>query len=200
MSGNTPLSSQTVGGALGHWLRRGIHIAMIFIPVGYYYWGDIIASWFGLLPQQFITVLLGLIIIGEMWRLKKGYVIFGQRQHEADHICSFAWGAISMCLVLLLVPQDIYAIPLVGGCALGDPIIGELKRFIGWWAAALVAMIVIGLLWWLCLRWMPQLPMWLPLLIAPITVLAEKPNLRWIDDNALMQLIPLMLLMSLIYL
>ena len=188
------IHQNTVGGYLGHLLRRCIHVLMLLVPIAYYYWGDLLFYYFNRPRFELILIVLVVVIAVELWRIKKGYLIFGQRAHEATHVSSFAWGAIAMAFVLLLVPNPIYAIPIVAGCAVGDPLIGALKNKLPWYVVRVMAFLVIGLIWWVCSHFMP-LPVWFPWVISVITVLVEWPNLSWIDDNALMQLVPLFFLL-----
>lgn len=184
----------TVGGYFGHLLRRCIHILMILIPVAYHYWEDLIYHYFDRPNFEIILIILVLVIAAELYRIKKQFLIFGQRAHEATHISSFAWGAIAMSFVLLLVPNTLYAIPIVAGCAVGDPLIGELKRKLPRYLVTIIAFVVIAFIWWVC-SYSMSLPVWFPWVIAAVTVLAEWPNFTWVDDNALMQLVPLCILL-----
>lgn len=180
----------TRGGTLGHLARRLIHVSMIIFPVMYYLWGEIVASYWRIRPWQLVIIILGVVVVAEMLRIATGFIAFGQRQHERNHISSLAWGAIALVIVLLLSPQTRYSIPIVAGCALGDPVLGELRGRVPTGVVAILGMLVVALLWWLCGIWMP-IPWWLPLILSPVTVMAEWPNLRWCDDNAMMMLIPL---------
>lgn len=187
--------AQTSGGYFGHWCRRILHLCMILIPVVYLFYAHTIARFCSMTPVQLVLVILGIVIIAEIIRIHYRIVLFAQRQHEAEHISSFTWGVIALGFVLICVPEPIYAIPIVAGCAIGDPLMGECRRFNLPTAVIIVYAIgVVALIWFICRLWMPM-PWWLPLVMAPVTVFAELPNLRWIDDNALMQLAPLVLML-----
>jgi hypothetical protein len=183
-------ADQTVGGVVGHVWRRLIHMSMVIFPIIYYIWGARIALHLDMMPWQVVLVLLGLIVVLEMLRITKGFIAFGQRQHEADQISSFAWGTIAMAIVLIFSPAPIYAIPIVAGCAIGDPVVGELRGHTTSFNVAVIGMVTVALIWWLCSVWM-IIPWWLPFIMGPITIAAEWPNFSWFDDNALMMLVPL---------
>ncbi len=183
-------SRQTVGGVVGHIIRRVIHVSILAIPIVYYLWGKPLAASLHMLPYQLVLILLGLIVLLELIRIKKGFTAFSQRAHEATHISSFGWTAIALALLLIFLPNSIYAIPVVAACAIGDPLMGELRAHANRTIAALAGVVVIALLWWFCSMWM-AIAWWWPLVIAPLTVVAEWPNLRWIDDNAMMLLVGL---------
>lgn len=98
---------------------------------------------------------------------------------------------------MLLAPGKQYAIPIIWSCAIVDPLLGELRRtqlsrtwivFIG----IVVVMLIWGLAsWWFKLDWL------LVLLMGPLVVILEWPNFRWLDDNALVQLVPLLVILIL---
>jgi hypothetical protein len=190
-------AEQTVGGLSGHLLRRVVHVAIAATPLLYYAYGATVGGWFHLTAKQILLVIIAISIIFEVLRLKFGWTVFGQRQHEAKRISAFAWGAVSVCLVLLLAPDKRFAIPIVWSCAIVDPILGELRRthLRPLWIAAL-GIVAVMLIWWLATWWW-QTPWLLAWLMGPLIVWLEWPNFRWIDDNALMQLVPLLVIMLL---
>ena len=177
----TGYEATTKGGWLGHGLRRMVHIAMAVVPWIYYHYA---------ISATVLWVLLILLVVLEGLRLTFGLQLFGQRVHEAKRISSFAWGGSALLLVLLLSPP-MFAYPIIVACALGDPLLGELRRLglltglVVVCGLVVVAAIWLGATWWLATPW------WWALIMAPLTVVAEWPNLKWIDDNAMMQLVPL---------
>ena len=177
----------TRGGWFGHWLRRALHVGMILVPWVYYTYA--ISRWV-------VWILLFLVIFIEIIRLSLGIQLFGQRAHEAKRPSSFAWGAVSLFLVLLLT-QAKFAYPIIAACALGDPLIGELRRFhFPTWLTALIGILLIAVLWLFAAWWLGT-SWWWAVIMAPLTVIVEWPNLKWIDDNAMMQLVPLMIVLLL---
>jgi hypothetical protein len=53
-----------------------------------------------------------------------------------------------------------------------------------------IGAVICGLIWLLC-GYFFGTPYWMALLMGPLTMVAELPKLKWIDDNATMVLIPL---------
>ena len=131
MSGQVELTNPvdtSVGGMRGHILRRGVHLSMAAIPYLYFSHGESVASAFSVeLPQVVAGVVLIALIL-EGLRLKMGLTVFGQRDYEAKQISALAWGAVGVGFVLLLVPHEAYAWPLIASLAFGDPLMGELRR------------------------------------------------------------------------
>ena len=97
--------SHSIGGFGGHAFRRLTHISMFTIPLLYYQSGNEIASYVGLNPQQFVSLVCITILLIEAIRLKSGVVIIGQREYESTQISALAWGALSVSLVFLIVHQ-----------------------------------------------------------------------------------------------
>lgn len=196
-NGMVPLTDpkdHSVGGMWGHVLRRAVHLAMVAIPFVYYEHAAAIASRVGLEgAEQVASALVLLLILAEAVRLRTGITVFGQRDYEATQVSALAWGALGIGVVLLTLhdhPELGY--PLIFSLAIGDPLLGELRRagksnrtasmwssvaLIGVWGGCAV---VLGTPWAL----VPVLPF--------ICVASEWPRLRWIDDNATMLFIPLL--------
>ena len=190
----------TLGGYPGHWLRRSIHLSTALIPFVYYFF---LQHW--LYPYG-LLFLLAMIILFEGLRLYRGWLFLGQRTYETHYISAFAWGIASLLLVLLLAPDERYAFPIILSYALGDPLLGELRRYTGtrqrqnikihFIVACLSASIITAI--WLICSLLLATPWWLALLMGPLTVAVEWPSIKWIDDNALMQLVPLTLILVLV--
>src|SRR5262249_4469210 len=145
----------------------------------------------GISLSQLVWACLAVILLLEALRLYQGWTVFGQRHYEQNHLSAFAWGAIGMALVLLFAPGKQFAIPIIAAYAIGDPVLGELRRA----AVHTIVVVAIGIcvissIWWLAHIKLGT-PLWLAFLMGPLTVAAEWPCLRWIDDNALTQLVPL---------
>ncbi len=189
--------ANTVGGLRGYILRRVVHVAIGIVPLLYYAYGAIVAQFFHLTAPQLLLVVIGLNVVIEVFRLKFKWTLLGHRVHEARTISSFAWGVLSLCLVLLFAPGKEYAIPIIWSCALVDPLLGELRRTeLNRDLVMLIGMIVVALIWWLATVWLGTA--WqLALLMGPLIVGLEAPNFRWIDDNALMQIVPLLIILLL---
>ncbi len=118
----------SVGGMSGHVLRRGIHLAMSFLPFLYFEFGEDVADAVSLTLEQVVSSVILIAIFGEALRLKMGWTIVGQRSYEAKQVSALAWGALGVGMVFLLTPEPEYAYPLILSLSLGDPLLGELRR------------------------------------------------------------------------
>lgn len=187
----------SVGGMSGHVLRRGIHLAMSFLPFLYFEFGEDVADAVSLTLEQVVSSVILIAIFGEALRLKMGWTIVGQRSYEAKQVSALAWGALGVGMVFLLTPEPEYAYPLILSLSLGDPLLGELRRKgASTQTVILAGTLGIAVIWAACAVWVAT-PWVLVPLMAPICVAAEWPRLRYIDDNATMLLIPLTIVLVL---
>ena len=181
----------SVGGVSGHLLRRGIHLAMSFLPFLYFEFGEDVADMVSLTLEQVVSCVILLAIFGEALRSRMGWTVVGQRSYEAKQVSALAWGALGVGMVFLLTPDPAYAYPLILSLSLGDPLLGELRRKGSSTQTVILAGVIgIAVIWAGC-AYLVETPWLFVPLMAPICVAAEWPRLRYIDDNATMLLIPL---------
>ena len=181
----------SIGGVSGHLLRRGIHLAMSFLPFLYFEFGEDVADMVSLTLEQVVSCVILLAIFGEALRLRMGWTVVGQRSYEAKQVSALAWGALGVGMVFLLTPDPAYAYPLILSLSLGDPLLGELRRKGSSTQTVILAGVLgIAVIWAGC-AYLVETPWLFVPLMAPICVAAEWPRLRYIDDNATMLLIPL---------
>ena len=140
---------------------------------------------------------LFLVAVLEALRLKFRWVLFGQRQYEKTRLSAFAWTMFGLVLVLYFSPTREYSIAIILGCALGDPLLGELRQFIKqtWLVTVLGWLFLLGL--WLVCAFCFDFVWWLAPLLATLTVWVEGLNIPWVDDNVLMLLTPLFVIILL---
>jgi hypothetical protein len=197
-------AEHSVGGAGGHWFRRLTHVGMCVIPFAYHLWGDSIAGKVSMTPSDFVIAVAVFFIAIEVIRIKFGIIIIGQREYEAKQVSALAWGAVAVCLTLILAPQEgegleagKYTIPIICGLTFVDPIMGEVKRAkMGMQSAVLVGLAVSYTIWMGSVA-LFSTPFLVAVLLAPLTVAGEVPRVSWIDDNATMILFPLIALLLL---
>jgi len=181
----------SVGGMRGHLLRRGVHLSMALLPYIYFNHGETMAEVIDWELDQVVSGVILFALIAEAIRLRLGITVFGQRDYEAKQVSALAWGAIGVGFVFLLAPHEAYAYPLILSLALGDPLMGELRRK-GFESKAVMQSATAALLViWLASWHFFGTPLWMAIILAPITMISEWPRLRYIDDNATMVLIPL---------
>ena len=170
---------------------------MVGSPYVYFQHGASVADALGMeLPQVVAGVVL-LALVLEGVRLRMGLTVFGQRDYEAHQISALAWGAVGVGFVLLLVPHEAYAWPLIATLSFGDPLMGEMRRKGMESRQVMLYATLLILVIWVVSSLQFGTPMWMAFLLAPVSMLAEWPRLTYIDDNATMLLIPLALVLLL---
>jgi hypothetical protein len=189
-------AKQTKGSWFGHVFRRIVHVCMLTIPLIYYAYGQTVANFLHISTDLLLILLLVIFILVEIVRLKFNIVTFGQRKYEGGQISSFAWGAVSVFLVLLLSPAKAFSIPIIWSCALGDPFVGELRALFKkpWWPEVLTLFFILAI-WLFCSYWLTT-PWWWGVILAPIIVMAEWVRVKNVDDNAMMMLVPLVIVLA----
>ena len=190
----------SVGGRSGHIFRRFFHMGMAALPWAYYVHGETIADLASLTTLQFVSAIGIAAIILESLRIKTGFLIVGQREYEKHQISALAWGAVSIALTIIALSPwegsgDTHAgwltIPIILSLTFGDPAMGEARRMgMDNQSVYAIGTIICGLIWIGCGYFLGT-PYWMALLMGPLTMAAELPKLKWIDDNATMLLIPL---------
>tara|TARA_Y100001980_G_C14556724_1_gene349677 strand:+ start:19270 stop:19905 length:636 start_codon:yes stop_codon:yes gene_type:complete len=199
----------TLGGKNGHIFRRLFHISMVFIPFLYYWYGNIIAenfsNLFGLVNSRndLIIFILLIIIFLESLRLAFGIVIFGQREYEKKQISALAWGGLSLCICLLFAPlggyKDSYiGMPIILTLSIVDPILGETRKHLTSNSSVISIALIVSVIIWLSCSFMLGTPYYFSLIMPPLSIAAEWPSMKYVDDNATMILIPLVFSMLLI--
>ena len=175
---------------------------MIILPWMYYWKGEQITDWWNDLAGLSMTrdmiasSMVFALIFAEMIRLKAGVTVYGQRDYEAGQVSALAWGAFSIGMACLMAPKvghvgAAIGAPLIASLALGDPLLGEMRRkSIDERNVLIIGTFAVAAIWFAGFLWLDT-PWWLIPIFAPLCVIAEKPRLRWIDDNATMILIPL---------
>lgn len=191
------MSYEIKGGIVAHIARRVFHVSMLAIPLIYYYWFVHLAS--EKILHLLILAFIFLVFLFEKFRIRARLVLFGQRLHEATHISAFAWTMLSMGVVLILSPSVSFSMPIVAACALVDPLMGELRtHHVDKKIMVVIGTLATAIIWLLCAV-IYHFSLWFALLLAPITVAVEWPSFRWIDDNALLLLVPLCIILIVQY-
>ena len=182
----------SVGGMYGHLFRRVFHLAMSFIPLVYYEFGEKIADYLSIEVMQMVSAITLLIVFSEAVRLKLGITIFGQRDYESRQVSALAWGGFAVGMTFLTLPDSPELVwPLILSLSLGDPFLGEIRRKGFEPKPVFVYGTIFLMMVWIACYIQLGTPLWLVFVMAPLCVAAEWPRLRWIDDNATMLLIPL---------
>lgn len=194
---NYNYTARTEGGLKGHIVRRLIHLFSLLVPILYYFYGDSMSKSVGLTAPVLAILILVIILMFEVLRIRLGWTMFGQRNHEKKRFSSFAWSAVGIVIVLLLAPNQKYGFPIIWSWVLADPLMGELRPLkINKFIVFISGIVLVCAIWFLCAKWLGT-PLWLAWIMGPITIASEWPNIKKIDDNVTMQVIPLIVILGL---
>ena len=106
-------------------IRRIFHV-VASLAVLYYFFGN---TFLGIPKDILVFLCLSVIPLTiEIIRLKYDLGLLGIRDHEKTRIASYVWFTHGSLLLILITPQQIAA-PIILAASIGDPIIGEIRRF-----------------------------------------------------------------------
>ena len=178
--------------------RRIFHMTAV-VYLAYYLLPEELLPGFYKRYGVLIIVFIALFVEGV--RLKTGKIFFGLRKYEKKQISAFAWFAIGMGCALLLFKME-YVVPVVIGMAFTDPLIGEIKRRREK-LYPVIPIIFYGTIVFLCLFFLTEVTIILLILFTLMATLsaifAEWWKIKYIDDDFLMIVIPLVVLSALDY-
>ena len=183
-------------------VRRAFHLTSPVWLVWYWMPPD---SWVGVRKEGVLLFFLCGALLIEAGRLIRGKRIPGLRDYESDRISAYAWGAIGLAFGLLFFPGEL-VIPTFWGMAWIDPLCGYVRKrggSPGYLVAAYVllwlavsALIVPQALYQTTPITGPEVILFAPI-AAALAVAAEKPDLKHVDDDFLMFVVPLLVLAGL---
>ena len=146
------------------------------------------------LERIYLVIILWIIIIViEYLRLNNKVNLLGMRDYEKDRVAGFVWFASGTFIILGFTeigafPQSL-AVATIIMAAYTDPVIGEANQKLGGnWGIGLgficsfaIYQLIVGVIFY-------------SILGALIAVIAEKPRLKWFDDDLAMQIFPITVL------
>jgi hypothetical protein len=173
-------------------VRRCAHMSIALSPV--YYLAPEELPVVEVPREALLLLFLSSVVLFEHFRLRRRISVVGLRPHECDSVASFVWAAAGITVALWLFPMWI-AVAAVVGMALVDPLAGELRAahasvsvsllvpFVAYFAicaglflfsrefgaAAALVMSAVG---------------------AAVAVAAEAADVRFVDDDLLMIVVP----------
>ena len=143
------------------------------------------------LERYYLIFLFWLLVIGiEVARFKKNVEILGLRDYEKNRIAGFVWFASGACLLLGVYELDLapqsFVIGTIIMAAYTDPVIGEANQrydekwgvILGLGCSFIIYQLVIGVFFYAIIG-------------SIVAVIAERPKIKWFDDDLAMQIIPI---------
>ncbi len=173
----------------GHVLRRLVHLGTPLFLV--YYW--LPTKLWMIEKPILLLIILAVVLNFEYIRIYKQWRIIGMREYEAQRMSAAAWAAVALTLAFLFFPVE-YAAPAVIGMGLIDPLIGELRArksdlypmlpsVLHFAIILTVLSLMVGLDYRALLA---------SFVATPLAIYFEKTRWRFVDDDFLMIVLPLL--------
>ncbi|MDD1771073.1 MAG: hypothetical protein LUO79_08315 [Methanomassiliicoccales archaeon] len=181
----------------GHILRRLVHMCTPLFLV--YYWLPEPLWPGGLTKEQGLVILLVIVLALEVIRLRRQWEIIGIRDYEYGRMSAAAWAAIAMVFTFLFFPFQLAA-PVLIGMAFVDPLIGELRYH----KSKLYPLLPIIVYFGLVLGTLSLLIAFdaraivATILATAAAIYLEKMRWRYLDDDFLM-IVPPLLIIAAVY-
>jgi len=183
-------------------VRRAFHLTSPVWLVWYWMPPD---SWIGVRKEGVLLFFLCGALLIDAGRLILRKRIPGLRDYESDRLSAYAWGALGLTLGLLFFPGEL-VIPTFWGMAWIDPLCGYLRKrgrpiahsvtaYILLWLAVSVLLVPLAPYETTPITG-PEVILFAPI-AAALAVAAEKPDLKHVDDDFLMFVVPLLALAGL---
>jgi hypothetical protein len=181
--------------------RRIVHLFGLLALLYYVVPGDFFVV---ITTREIVYLLVVLVIAIELARHFAGLELPTIRPFEEHRIASYTYYGVAIAAALLLFPEAIGAVVIVGTAVI-DPLIGELRvserfrRFypglptIGYAAIAAFGFALLG-------PWPLPEVLALAVLAAVVAIISERPKNVWIDDDFAMTMAPALVLLGVTYL
>ena len=179
-----------------HWFRRVFHTFASSFLIYYLLPNNIVIKFI------FPTVVLIFIFLFEILRLKRKIdrnYFFGLRLYENYRPASYLYFGVAAYVLLLLFPQQI-AIPCILCGCFSDPIIGELRRFLGKYEAYIVGFFISMILF--IIIWFDS-DIFILFSVSVIgglsAIYGESRSLKLFDDDFVIQIFPAFMILIFIF-
>lgn len=178
-------------GTRREYLRRFCHIACSCIPFFYFLVLSPQLNHSETVLHQLLLSVLAMILMLDGARVAFGVTVIGQRDYEHHRYASLTGLLVGIVLVLWWAPYHQLAIAIILTATLVDPVMGIMRRC----DCSLLIRCVVGvslvILLWVGVGVLEVMSMTYIFMLAMLTVFIENYQLTWLDDNLLVQVIPL---------
>ncbi len=176
-------------------LRRAIHLVYP-IALSYYWFPS--DSYIGIRKEYVVVAVLVAFFAIEAVRLTTKFKMPLIREYERTRIGAYALGSLGIGIGLLFFPLPVTAVA-VCGMAWIDPICGATKKGGAYPIIPLIVYFDMAAMFFLFANYYPMNSIFYGAVGSLVAIAAEKPNLKLIDDDFVMIIVPLLVLGALIY-
>ncbi len=181
----------------GHVLRRLVHLCTpLFLA---YYW---LPAKIGMVDKPILLLLLlALVLNFEYIRIHRQWRIIGMREYEKQRMSAAAWAALALTFAFLFFPVE-YAAPAVIGMGLIDPLIGELRARKSNLYPVIPSVLHFAIIFTVLslMLGLDYRAVLASVVATPLAIYFERTRWRFIDDDFLMIVLPLLGIAAVYYL
>jgi len=131
------------------------------------------------------------ILLIEYFRLNGVFTLDGMRDYEDTRIAGFVWFATGTCMILFFyeigIFPEIFAVSTIIMASFIDPLIGEVNRKYGDKEGILAGLVGSFVIYQMILG-----VLFYSLVGSVVAVIVERPKFKWLDDDLLIQIFPIM--------
>ena len=179
-----------------HLFRRLFHLASPVFLAFYWIPEDLGAT--GIRKEALLLLAVGTVLVVDVARIALRIPVFGLRKYEAGRVSAYAWGTIGLALGFAFFPM-VLVIPAFCGMAWIDPLCAWSRRTGRFpWLPAIAYAAVFASLLVIVGKLNPLELGALTAIATPVALLAEYPDIRVVDDDFLMTIVPLIALTPLL--
>lgn len=185
-------------------VRRAFHLTSPVWLIWYWIPPD---AGIGVRKEAVLVILLSLALLVEAGRLLSGRRLLGLRANESSRMSAYAWGSLGLAVGLLFFPGEVVILTF-WGMAWIDPLCAYTRSSRGYpWVpfaayallAAVLSLTVVPTATYQT-RMLGVLEIALVATLgAAMALVAERPNLAYVDDDFLMNVVPMVVLSALLF-
>jgi hypothetical protein len=172
--------------------RRFVHMCAPVFLVYYLVPND---CWIGVPKNIALLVILLVVLLSDFVRILLGLGFYGLRSYECARISAYSWASLAFAIAFIAFRFEL-VVPVIFGMAWIDPLCGYLrKKKKGY---PLVPIIAYAILAFLILYFLSDFYILKVVILAvvgsTVAIASEYPNLKHMDDDFLMVIMPLLAL------
>jgi dolichol kinase len=171
-------------------VRKAIHMTYPIALIYYWLPPD---AYVGVMKEYIVIAVLIAFFAIEAIRLVTKFKMPLIRDYEKSRIAAYALGSLGIGLGLLLFPLPVTAVA-VCGMAWIDPMCHATKKSGGYPLIPLIAYLDLAVLIFLAANYEPLYCVFYGVVGAVVAIVAERPRIKFIDDDFVMTIVPLVVL------
>ena len=171
-------------------IRRAIHLLYPLALVYYWLPAD---GFIGIGKAYLVVAVLVVFFVNEAVRLATKYRMPLIRENERSRIGAYALGSLGIGIAIVFFPLPVAAV-VVCGMAWVDPLCHSTRETGGYPVVPIIVYFVLAAMFFLFANYDPMMSMFYGAVGAAAAIVAEAPKIKWIDDDFVMTIVPLIVL------